>query len=250
MVAPAIAAAARPGGNGRCAPESFPSQDPGFGYGPVFVDCDQRTDQLKAQKKRKKRMPMISRVRRCASQRSSQAKSTRARTRFTRAKVKKHNRGPWKQTRPGDSDADINSQQPHAGNSRCRVQRSVDQADQKIRAVAQREPQEIRRFDILGKRRRHQRKQLPEKEHRPEQPPKPRRVFLRNHKPGCPAQPDSAADSTGGKSQSDKNARGQLQPAAKRPQGVGKDSPPQFGDCRQLLACVRNWSQPIGCHHP
>ena len=92
------------------------------------------------------------------------------------------------------ADADVDSEQPQAGHSRCRVQRAVDQADQKIRAVAQRETQKIRGLDILGERRRHQRKQLPKKKHRPEQSPEPLRISLRKQKPGGSAQPDRAAD--------------------------------------------------------
>ena len=87
-------------------------------------------------------MPMISRVRRCASQRSSQANSMRARTIFTRAKVRStivaQGSGP-----AGRSDADVDSEQPQAGHGRRRIQRSVSQADQKVRPVAQRETQKI-----------------------------------------------------------------------------------------------------------
>ena len=135
-------------------------------------------------------MPMISRVRRCASQRSSQANSMRARTMFTRAKVRSTIVAQGSTTRPGDSDADVDSEQPQAGHRRRRVQRSVSQADQKVRPVAQRETQKIRRLDILGKRRRHQGKKLPEKKHRPQQCAQPLRISMQDQEPRRPAQAD------------------------------------------------------------
>ena len=108
--------------------------------------------------------------------------------------------------RPGDSDADIDSEQPQAGHGRCRIQRSVSQADQKVRPVAQRETQKICRFDILGKGSRHQGKKLPEEKDRPQQRAQPLRISMQDQEPGRPAQADSAADSAGQKGQADKNA--------------------------------------------
>ncbi len=183
-------------------------------------------------------MPMISRVRRWASQRSSQAKSMRARTRFTRAKVRSTIVAQG--SRLGRAiPIPISIPSSHkAGHRRGRVQRTRDQADQKVRPVAQRETQKICGFDILGKCRRHQRKQLPKEKHRPEQSSEPVCISLREHKPGCPAEPHSAADAANHKGQADEDARGQFQPAAKGAQRIDKDPPTQFSDRRQLLSAL------------
>ena len=84
-------------------------------------------------------MPMISRVRRWANQRSSQANSMRARTIFTRAKVRSTTVAQGSTTGPGDPDADVDSNQPQPGHRSRRIQRAIGEADQKIRPVAKRE---------------------------------------------------------------------------------------------------------------
>src|SRR4029077_8332630 len=99
-------------------------------------------------------------------------------------KGQEHDRGPGKHGGPGDSDSDIDSEEPQVGHSRCRIQRTVSPADQKVRAVTQGGTKETRRLNILRNRRRHQRKELQKKKYRPEQTPKPLRVSLRDHKPG------------------------------------------------------------------
>ena len=133
----------------------------------MFVRGDQGPDQLKTQDKEKEddaqdfARPSLGQP---ALQPGEQHASQND---VHESESEKHDGRPGEQARPGDADADVDSKQPQAGHGRRRVQRSVGQPDQKVRWVAEREAQKIRRLDILGEGGRHQGKKLPEEKHRP-----------------------------------------------------------------------------------
>ena len=117
-----------------------------------------------------------------------------------------HHRRPGKDFRLRESNTYENSEQPQGGHSRCRVQRPVGQANQEVRSVAERETQKSRGLDVFGECRGHQRKELPEQKHGPQQNAEPFRVSLGEQKPGRSAQSHGAADAAAHKSQADENA--------------------------------------------
>ena len=121
----------------------FLPQDPALRYGAMFVRSNQGSDQLKTQNEEKEEDPQdFARppLRQPALQPRKQHASQ---DNVHQSKSEEHDGGPGERARLRDADADVDSEQPQAGHGRRRIQRSVSQADQKVRPVAQRETQKI-----------------------------------------------------------------------------------------------------------
>ena len=156
----------------------FLAQDSGFGNRPVFVNREQWSDQLKTQDEQEEkdahdlagaplRQPALE-----PGEQHPRQNDVHDR------KGQQHERSPGKNAQPGNSNADVNSEQPQAGYGRGRIERAVCEANQKVQAIAKRETEKAGRLDVLGKRRCHQGKELPEQKYRPEQNSEPLRISL------------------------------------------------------------------------
>ena len=181
-------------------------------------------------------MPRISRVLRRASQRSIQAKIMRASRMLSAPNVARssaaHGNRPGSAIPTPTRDAD----EPERADERGGIERAIDHANEEIRAVTDREAQEIRGIEVLGKGGRHHGKKLPIEKHAPEDERQPLEFLPRREKPGGRAQPECPADAHGRESEADENPRHHFEAAAKSAQGVDENPPAKVRDGGELLA--------------
>ena len=129
---------------------------------------------------------MTSRVRRCASQRSTHAKTICINSRLKAAKASNTSRAQGSREGFANPTPCQNSAAPQAAHDGRRVERSISQSHQKVERIAERKTQQIGGIGIVGKGGGHNGENLPENKHRPQQRAQATQACLRRDKKYAP----------------------------------------------------------------